>query len=170
MANLCKKTNKKLRALARATPYMTNEKRKLLINSFFNAQLKCCSLIWMLHSRCNNNKIKHLHEKCLKLIYCDKNPSYEELLEKDGSVSTHRRNTQDLAIEMHKVRNQLASMIIANAFTTVPENHYNPRNYNGFRFPFARTVYHGTESISYLGPKVWAIVPIELRNAQSLKF
>ena len=57
-------------------------------------------------------------------------------------------------------------MIIANAFTTVPENHY-LSNYNGFRFPFARTVYHGTESISYLGPKVWAIVPIELKNAQS---
>ena len=105
-----------------------------------------------------------------KINLLRQNSSYEELLQKDGSVSIHHRNTQDLAIEMYKVRNQLASMIIANAFTTVPENHYNPRNYNGFRFPFARTVYHWTESISYLGPKVWAIVPIELRNAQSLKF
>ena len=67
---------------------------------------------------------------------------------------------------MYKVKNQLVPMIIANAFTTVPENHY-LSNYNGFRFPFARTVYHGTESISYLGPKVWATVPIELKNAQS---
>ena len=29
-------------------------------------------------------KIKHLHERCLRLIYCDKNSSYEELLGKDG--------------------------------------------------------------------------------------
>ena len=28
-------------------------------------------------------------------------------------------------------------------------------------------VYHGTESISYLGPKIWDIVPIELKNVQS---
>ena len=122
----------------------------------------------MLHSRCNNNKIKHLHERCLRLIYCDKNSSYEELLEKDGSVSIHHRNIQNLAIEMYKVKSELDPMIAANVFTTIPENHYNLRNYNGFRLPFARAVYHGTESISYLGPKIWDIVPIELKNAQSL--
>ena len=122
----------------------------------------------MLHSRCNNIKIKHLHERCLRLIYCDKNSSYEELLEKDGSVSIHRRNIQNLAIEMYKVKNELAPMITANVFTTIPENHYNLRNYNGFRLHFARTVCHGTESISYLGPKIWDIVPTEFNNARSL--
>ena len=39
VANFCEKANNKLRALARATPCMTVEKRKLLKNSFFNAQL-----------------------------------------------------------------------------------------------------------------------------------
>ena len=85
VANLCKKANNKLRALARATLHMTIEKRKLLMNSFFNAQLIC-----MLHSCCNNTKIKHLHERCLRLIYSDKDSSYEELLDKDGSVSIHQ--------------------------------------------------------------------------------
>ena len=67
-----------------------------------------------------------------------------------------------------KVKNELAPMITANVFTTIPENHYNLRNYNGFRLPFSRTFYHGTECISYLGPKIWNIVPIELKNTQSL--
>ena len=53
-------------------------------------------------------------------------------------------------------------------FTTIPETYYNLRNYNGFRLPFAKAVYHGTESISYLGPKTWDIVSIELENPQSL--
>ena len=57
----------------------------------------------MLHSRENNNKIKHLHERCLRLIYSDKKPSYENLLEKDNSVSMHHKNIQVLAIEMFKV-------------------------------------------------------------------
>ena len=69
---------------------------------------------------------------------------------------------------MCKVKSEWAPMITANAFTTILENHYNPRNYTGFRLPFARTVYHGTESISYLGPRIWDIVPIKLKNAQSL--
>ena len=102
LANLSKKAKNKLRALARATPDMTIEKRKLLMNSFFNTQLNYCPLVWMLHSRCNNNKIKHLHERSLRLFYCDKNSSHEELLEKDASVSIHHKNIQDLAIERLK--------------------------------------------------------------------
>ena len=46
----------------------------------------------MLYSRQNNKEIKHLDERCLRLIQNDKLPSYEELLEKDGSVSVNHRN------------------------------------------------------------------------------
>ena len=67
---------------------------------------------------------------------------------------------------MYKIKNELAPMITANVFTAIPENHYNLCNYNGFRLPFARTVYH--EIISYLGLKIWDIVPTELKNGQSL--
>ena len=165
--SLYKKANSKLRALARATPYMNIEKKKLLMNYFFNAQFNYCPFLWMLHSRCNNNKIKHLHERCLRLTYCDKTSSYEELLEKDGAVSIHYRNIQSLAIEMYKVKNAIAPMITANVFCPNHENHYNLRNHSDFRVPFARTVYHGTESISYLGPKIWDIVPAELKQNQS---
>ena len=86
----------------------------------------------MLHSRCNNNKIKHLHERCLRLTYCDKTSSYEELLEKDGSVSIRHRNIQSLATEMYKVKNAIVPMITANVFCPNPENHYNLRNHSDF--------------------------------------
>ena len=168
VSSLCKKENSELRALARTTTYMNIEKRKLLINSFFNAQFNYCPLIWMLHSCYNNNKIKHRHERCLTLIYCDKKSSYEELLGKDESVSIHHRNIQSLAIEMYKVKNEIAPMITANVFTRMPENHYNLLYHSNFIVPFARTVYHGTESISYLGPKIWDIVSPEIKEALSL--
>ena len=61
-----------------------------------------------------------------------------ELLEKDGSVSIHHRNIQSLVIEMYKVKNKLAPTITDNIFGTMPENHYNLRNYNDFRIPFAK--------------------------------
>ena len=94
-----------MKAQARATPYMNIKKINLLMNSFFITQFKYCPLIWMLHSRCNNNKIKHLHKRCLRLMYCDKASSYEELLEKDGSVSLHHRSIRSLAIEVYEVKN-----------------------------------------------------------------
>ena len=150
-----RKANNKLRALERATPYMSLEKKKLLMNSFFNAQFNYCPLISMLHSRSNNNKIKHLHERCLRIIYNDKQSSYEELLIKDGPVSIRHRNIQTLATEMFKVKNELSPEIICDIFTQRINNHYNLRHINHFETPFVRTVYNGTESVSYLGPKIW---------------
>ena len=77
--------------------YLMNlQKRKVLMNAFFNTQFNYCLLIWMLHSCQNNNKIKYLHERCLHLIHNDKLSSYE----KDWSVSIHHKNIQSLAIEM----------------------------------------------------------------------
>ena len=37
--HLCNKADKKLRALSRVTPYMSLEKRKVVMNSFLNAQV-----------------------------------------------------------------------------------------------------------------------------------
>ena len=95
--HLCNKVNKKLRALATVTLYMPLYKKKMVMNSFFNAKFNYCPLIWILCSRKNNNKIKHPHERCLRLIYSDKKSSHENLLEKDNSVSIHHKNNSTLS-------------------------------------------------------------------------
>ena len=73
------------------------------MNAFFNSQFNYCPLIWKCHSRENNNIINRLHEKCLKIIYCDKRLSFNALLEKDGSVLI-----SILATQMFKVSKNLA--------------------------------------------------------------
>ena len=165
--DLCNKANRKLRALARATPYMNLQKRKILMNAFFNAQFNYCPLIWMLHSRQNNNKIKHLHERCLRLIHNDKLSSYEELLEKDGSVSIHHKNIQSLAIEMFQIKHGQSPEIVSDIFAQTTQ-HYNFRQNRDFRIRSVKSVYHGSESISYLGPKIWEIVPAKIKETNSL--
>ena len=42
------------------------------------------------------------------------------------------------------------------------------RHVNHVETPFVRTVYNGTESVSYLGPKIWEIVPEEYKALNSL--
>ena len=71
----------------------------------------------MLHSGQNNKKIKHLHQRFLRLIQNDKLSSYEELLEKDWSVSVHHRNIQSLAIEMLQVKHGQSREIVTDIFT-----------------------------------------------------
>ena len=43
--------------------------------------------------------------------------SYEELLEKDGSVSVHHRYIQSLAIELLKIKHGQSREIVADGFT-----------------------------------------------------
>ena len=134
------------------------------MNIFFNAQFNYCSLTWMLYSRRYNNVIRNLHELCLKLIYSDKNSSYEEVLTKDGLVSIHHRNLQDLATELYKIKNGLTPEIFTEIFAREIESHYNLRPCNDFRIPSIRTVYYGSESISFLGPKIWNILSDEIKQ------
>ena len=101
------------------------------------------------------------HERCLRVIYNDKQSSYEELLIKDGTVSIHHRNIQTLATEMFNVKSEMSPEIICDIFIQRLDNQYNVIHINHFETPFVRTVYNGTESVSYLGPKNWGIVPEE---------
>ena len=78
---------------------MSIDKRGILIKSFFESQFECCSLSWMFHSRTLNNRINDLYYRDQRLIYIDKSMSFNQLLEKDGSVSIYHRNIQKLAIE-----------------------------------------------------------------------
>ena len=71
------------------------------MNAFFNSQFSYCPFIWMCHSHIINKKINRLHERCLRIIYGDRQLPFEELLEKDSSVSIYERNI--LATEMYKV-------------------------------------------------------------------
>ena len=89
--DLCRTACRNIYALARVTRFMNLSKRRLLMNSFFKTQFYSCPLIWMCHSRENHRKIKRLHERCLTTIYNDKQSSFNELLEKDGFVSIHKR-------------------------------------------------------------------------------
>ena len=109
ISEICKKASRKVCALARVTSGMSLSKKRTLMNAFFNLQFNYCPLIWMCHSRENNNKINGLHERCLRIVYNDKRSSFNALLEKDGSVLIQERNIKILATEIFKVSKNLAS-------------------------------------------------------------
>ena len=152
---ICQRANRKLNALARLTPYVELGKRRMLMNAFFNSQFNYCPVICMCHSRALNNKINRLHEQCLCIIYNDKTSTFKELLEKDNSVFIHYRNNQALASEMHKEANGMSPEIMNEIFQLREKSHYNLRYTSEFVFPPIHSVYHGSESVFYLGLKIW---------------
>ena len=70
---------------------------------------------------------------------------------------------------MFKIKNDLSPEIMTELFEQRNEHHYNLRNSVHFITPQIRTVYHGSESISFLGPKIWNILLDRLKKATSLE-
>ena len=126
-----------------------------------------CPLIWMFHSRALNNRVNRLHERALGLVYKDPHLTFEELLRKDNSFCIHHRNFQKLATEMYKVRNNLSPTLMKHV---IPEREipYNLRNLNPFQSTNVSTVFNGTETVAFRGPKIWAIVPEDIKYSVSL--
>ena len=93
--------------------------------------------------------------------------SFEALLAKDKSFTIHERNIQTLAIELYKVAYGISPKIMRLVFPTRPNVNYPWENI--FQTFNVRTVSWGTESLSHLGPKIWNIIPLELKKTQSYR-
>ena len=72
----------------------------------------------MFHSRGANNKINHLHERSLQIVYKGNISFFEDLLKKDRSFTIHQMNIKSLATELFKVRGYLLNSIMYDIFQT----------------------------------------------------
>ena len=93
--------------------------------------------------------------------------SLKELLETDKSVPTHIKILQVLATEMSKIYRNISPTIVRQLFQP-RNNDYNLLQLSQFELPNVRSVFCGLESISFLGPKIWNIVPNEFKKETSL--
>ena len=137
------------------------------MKSFISSQFGYCSLVWMFHSRKLNHRINRIHERALRIVYSDYVSSFDELLLKDNSVNIHTRNIQNLAIELYKVVNKLSPPIMNKIFILKDSLNHSSRKI--FQTSNIRTSAYGLESLRHIGPKIWDMIPKELKDLESLK-
>ena len=107
----------------------------------------------MCHCRDIHTQINKIHQSALRIVYKDVDLSFEELLEKSGSVSIHYRNLQLLAVVIFKALNNLSSPLMSELFK-IKETKYNLRYVNGIVSTKPHTTRYEPDSILYLAPKI----------------
>ena len=81
--------------------------------------------------------------------------TFKEFLEKDGAVSMHHRNIQNIGIEMFKAKNNLSPTMMKEIF---PDRNYSDphlRSQVDFEVPPGNSVNNGQETLRFLGPIIW---------------
>ena len=86
-----------VKGLTRVFKYITLQKRRILKKSFIISQFNYCPIVWMCHSRSLNNKVNHIHERALRIVYQVFQSSFSVLLVKDNSFTIQQKNLQLLA-------------------------------------------------------------------------
>ena len=82
-------------------------------------------------------------------------------------LRVHHRNIQLLAVEIFKALNKLSSSLTTELFQ-IKKTKCDLCKGNILISRNVKTVYYGTESISYLAPKVWELIPTDIKNCKSL--
>ena len=167
VTKLCKKAGQKLHALARVSNYMSQNQKKVIFNAFISSQFNYCPLIWLCHSRSLNTRINKIHERALRIVFNDNISSFDELINKSGSVKVHHRNLQSLATEIYKALHNLSSPLMSELFQ-LTDKQYNLRQGKSLITNNIKTVNYGSETISNLAPKIWHLVPDKIKDTDSL--
>ena len=181
---ICKKASQKLTAILRLANIISEKKRKVFLNTFSEPQFIYCPLLWMFCSRKLNNKINRLHERALRIAYEDYVSSFEELLVKDGSVTIHQRNLKVLAVEMYKISHGKSPKFMNNLVEEVDTKYHTRSSYGVeldeggnvkflnkelyYRPQKSNTSSFGLKSFRWLGPKIWLLIPDDLKNKKNL--
>ena len=102
---VCKKVSQKLHALARVSKFISKKKLRVIMKAFIMSQFSYCPLVWMCHSR------------TLRLVYDERQSTFEELFNIDKSVTTHHKcYLQVLTTELYKVHHGFAPEFMKDIF------------------------------------------------------
>ena len=173
VSSLCKKTSQKLNALSGITSWVTFDQRRFILNSFIKSHFSYCVIVCMFHSRKLNERINHIHEMALRIVYKDFKLLFQELLIENNSLNTHHRNLQKLVTEIFKVKKWLITWANKWCFriyrkTILPANNI---IFEVKEDPYNKicTTKYGIETSSHQGPNYGTLFQMNIKLSNHLQ-
>ena len=91
ISDMCKKASRQINALKRVSKFLTQDSRKSIYRSFIAVSFNYCSISWIFCGKKNTTKLEKLQERALRLVFCDKTATYDDLLKRGNFLSLRTR-------------------------------------------------------------------------------
>ena len=153
---LYKTASRKLHALTRVVTYMDQDEKQMFFGSCFSSQFYHCSLIRMNLTRSINYNVKKVYETAFR----------SGITQSRWFCNNTRKNNQAPTTFINNFRNNIAQVIAPELYSlsSIP---WNLRNGSHFQKSSKNTVRKTLETVFYIVPKNWSIVPEEIKNLPS---
>ena len=138
------------------------------MKSFVTSQFNYCPIVWMCQNRSLNNKVNHIHERALRVVYQDFQSSFSTLLVKGNLLTIRQENLQLLAIEIFKVKMNIFLEIKNEIFHFLKNYAYELRCGNRLSRSNIHFTHFGIESFANIAPKIWNKMPNQIKEASFL--
>ena len=135
------------------------------MKSFVTSQFNYCPKVWMCQNRSLNNKVNHIHERALRVVYQDFQSSFSTLLVKGNLLTIRQENLQLLAIEISKVKMNIFLEIKNEIFHFLKNYAYELRCGNRLSRSNIHFTHFGIESFANIAPKIWNKMLNQIKEA-----
>ena len=132
-----------------------------------NNSLIIRSISVRVYGKSANKEISRTNKHVLRVLYEDYDSSFEQLLEKDGSITVHQRNLQNLMSEIYKTINQINPAYMWDFFVE-KDMPYNLHTKVQCRLPQAQTNRYELDSLPFRGSLLWNKLKDEVKRAGTL--
>ena len=166
ISNICKKSSQRVGFINRLRNLIPQNAKLQLFKGAILPHVTYCSTVWNFCKASDSRKLERVQERPPRIIYCDSNLTYPELLIRAKLPTLYNRRLQDIAILMYKIKNGLCPDYTFSLFIS-RSNQYNLRN-NDFIIPRVNTTGYGKHSVRYLGPVLCSKIDRKFRELKTV--
>ena len=135
-----------------------------MYDAFVRSNFLYCPNVWHFGTYRNFGKIEKVNKRALRVVFNDYTSSYPELLVKAKRNCIYVQNLHVILVECFKYVNGMNPNILRNVFNL--RNHeYNTRGIQMLQLPQVNTITHGINSFRYQAPKLWNLLPDNMKTA-----
>ena len=164
---MCKKAGRQINAIARIAKSLDAMCKNVLYDCFIQSNFQYCANVWHFGHTSNIWRLENVNKRALRVISNDYVSSYPELLKKAEKTSIFVQNIKLILIEFYKYVYGLNPDILAETFK-MSNHRYDTRGLLKVLQPKVHTETHGINSFRYQAPKLWNLLPDDIKSASTL--